>query len=672
MSFRTSLIAALIAATPLPLAAVHAEDAATARPAAEGGPIKPLDIMSLQSPVDLALSNDGSLVAFAVLPQMSTFFTPSSDIWIARADGATPARPFIIAKGANRTPRWSPDDKLIAFLSNRANPLASEDDKCEGLQIWALAVSGGEAAPLTCAPQGVNDFRWSPDGSRIAFTSGDAASVDEARLSDAIVADAPRPLSRLWLLDLADGKTERVSPEGLNVADMQWSPNGKTLSLRVTDKPGLNAYFYHSYMVLMDAGSGKVTGTPVKTMASGGYWSPDGKRIAYLDLLKDGADRPLTGGISTGIRVLDLATGKIDRFGDDYPGFLLHPHWAKGGKVVEAMSFEKTRSNIISIDPATGTIKTVAAFDGELTDTATNARGDMAAIGNTPTRPGEVWKLDGKAFTALTDLNPDVDNWKLGKVEEISWQSSLDGRTIYGVLITPPGYKPGSPIKTVTQLHGGPEWAWWSGWMGSWHEWGQMLASHGYAVFLPNPRGSDGQGAAFARLAIGDWGGGDYQDVLDGVNHLIARKIADPEKLGIGGWSYGGYLSAWAVTHGGPFKTAIVGAAPTDLLAMLQTTDTPDFVLDYYGSAADNPTAYDAASPVRRLDKVTVPVLILHNEADVRVPVDIGRQFYGGLKLLGKEAAMVTYPREPHWMGEADHQLDIQERVLDWFERYIH
>ena len=372
-------------------------------------------------------------------------------------------------------------------------------------------------------------------------------------------------------------------------------------------------------------------------------------------------------------RVVDVATGQVTKLADAYPGELTAIHWAPDSRALLALSFEQTRSKLVRIDPRDGHVTPVVAFDGEASGlTASHDGGRFAVALSSPDRPADVWTVAGGKAKVVSQVNPQVAAWKLGKVEQVSWKNSKDGKTIYGVLVTPPGYVPGTPTKMVVQGHGGPEWAWWSGWLGSWHEWAQMLATHGYVVFLPNPRGSDGQGTAFARAVGNDWGGMDYQDILDGVDMLVAKKIADPNRLGIGGWSYGGFLAAWAVTHGNRFKAAVVGAGPVDMTAFSRITDTPDFPLGYFGEPDTHLADLDRASSIRALNAgETTPVLVLHGGEDTRVPTVLGLEFYRGLKLLGKTTEMVRYPREPHWFHEPAHQEDVQRRVLAWFDHYL-
>ncbi|MFT4251781.1 MAG: S9 family peptidase [Caulobacter sp.] len=627
-------------------------------------PISPRDIMGLTDASDPQLSPDGRFVAYVVAPTLSTQRPSRSAIWVAPVDGRAPPRRLTEGTQLESGPRWSRDGREIAFLSNQSDPSTTG---IAAKQVWAAPVDGGPARRLTASATDVRGFSRSADDAVLAYVAGDPKTerqkADAAAKRDQAIIDDPGDLGRLWLQDAAGGRPRRIAVEGRNIAEARWSPDGRRLSARVADSTGLNDYFYHSDVVIIDAATGAAR-TLLREASGPGDWSPDGKRLAFVQLREQ----------YIGLRawIVDVDGDRRLKVGEDHPGHLTRLEWAKDGRSLLAQSFEKTRSKLVRIDARDGRISTLLAFDGRLAGFSAEG-GRVALAADTPTRPDDIWLWTPgqKAALPLTDLNPQVRRWALGQVSEVSWTSSRDGRTVFGTLVTPPGYVAGTPIKTVIQGHGGPEGFWWSGWLGSWHDWAQMLATHGYAVLLPNPRGSDGQDIGFTRGPIDDWGGGDFQDVLDGLDMLVARKIADPARVGIGGWSYGGFLSAWAVTHSDRFRTAIVGAAPVDIAPMLLTTDTPDFVAGYFGRAPENLARMDASSPVRFVDRVKVPVLVLHGEQDRRVPVTLGLSFYRGLRLLGADATMVVYPREPHWTYEPAHQTDIQERVLAWFDAHL-
>jgi dipeptidyl aminopeptidase/acylaminoacyl peptidase len=646
----------------LALALVAALLAPTAQAQTPRKTIEPADIVGLREAHDPQISPDGKDVLFVVKQRQDGGAPDIDTIWRASASGAAPARPFIQGDGTEGDPRWSPDGRSIAFVSKRKNPAAAKVSQ----QIWLIAADGGEARPLTSIDGDVSGLKWSPTGDRIAFLATDPDPQLKARQAikrDQVEVNRGYAFQRLWVYDLVGGQARRISPEGVNVNGFDWAPDGRRFLAHLAETPKINEFYYRTRAVLMDATTGGV-GQVIEPRAAGvGRWSPDGKRIIVTRLGE--------GGISVLPIIHDLASGTSTVVGADYRGEVMAYDWNADSRSLTVQSFEATSTVFFKVDAATGAMTRITDAVSAYPGFSLSRGGVVAYLGQSGDRPDEVTVLTGTKAARVSDVNPQVATWATGAVQQIKWTSSKDGRAIFGVLVTPPGYKPGTPTKTVVQIHGGPEWAWWSGWLGSWHEWAQMLASHGYVVFLPNPRGSDGQGDAFARAAWGDWGGADYQDILDGLDVLEKQGTVDPARVGIGGWSYGGFMSAWAITHGDRFKAAVIGAAPVELTMMAGTTDTPDFLAGYYGDLAKNRTLYDQHSPIRFVENARTPALILHGEQDTRVPLGQGQAFYGALRTFNQPVEMVTYPREPHWFREKAHQQDILERVLNWYDSHL-
>ncbi|HEY8292450.1 MAG TPA: S9 family peptidase, partial [Thermomicrobiales bacterium] len=288
-----------------------------------------------------------------------------------------------------------------------------------------------------------------------------------------------------------------------------------------------------------------------------------------------------------------------------------------------------------------------------------------------PNHPAEVFALQGDGEPrCLTDLNPQLADVTLAPMEQIHWQAA-DGTRIEGWLILPPEHIISGALPLIVQIHGGPAGVSSprSG-MGA-HNWGQALAARGYAVLLPNPRGSIGRGAAFTRSNRYDFGGGDYEDIMAGVDHLIAEGIADQERLGVCGWSYGGFMTAWVVGHTDRFKAAVAGAPPTNWVSKIGTTDIGPANAWNIGLVHQEPDQVWERSPIRYVGKVTTPTLLVGGEADKRVPITQAQEFHWGLKGAGVETELVIYPRQKHGFHERMHQLDLAQRVCDWFDRFI-
>jgi dipeptidyl aminopeptidase/acylaminoacyl peptidase len=268
-------------------------------------------------------------------------------------------------------------------------------------------------------------------------------------------------------------------------------------------------------------------------------------------------------------------------------------------------------------------------------------------------------------------LNPQLDDVELADMEEIIWQGA-DDLQIHGWLLRPPGSDPDERLPLVVNVHGGPSMAWGNWFHGTWHDWAQVLAARGFAVLLPNPRGSTGKGQGFTSANRADLGGRDFEDVILGVQELIELGIVDPERMGIGGWSYGGFLTAIAVVRADRFKAAVAGAAVTNWPSKVGTSDIRPFnESNFPGALHQTPDAFWIRSPVRYLKNARTPTLIVHGEADPRVPVSQGMEFYLGLKSMGIETEFVRYPRQKHAFHERAFQLDLLERMVAWFEKHL-
>lgn len=664
--------------------------------------ITPADIVDLQKVTDPEISPDGKRIAYVVeLPEKSGG-QKNAHIWLVSTDKTEGQRPFVLSGGSDTSPRWSPDGQTLAFLSDRWNPLAQSSDSgfafhvagADGRpdlgpwatteemrnseahkkdqQIWAVSLVGGEAYPLTDIPGGVKSFKWSKDGKFVAFIRSDGDSQAEAerkkRKADQILVDRDYHFARLWLYDMGT-KTARLVTKGEeNIDDFDLSPDGGQAIARVSPTPRLNDYWYVSKIVLIDLASGRIARTLTEKAAPEAVrWFRGGDRVLYAEATEHQiASTPV---------VQVLGSGQTAKFPSAFNGTIRTLTFGVDGSSIAIEGVHGTKPFFATWKSSSGTVDNLVDVTADGYDFTQSDDGTVIAyLGQKTDRPNEVWTLsrDGSP-RCLTNHNPQVSGWNVGKVQEISWKSSKDGTVIYGVLILPPDYVPGTPHKTIVHAHGGPFEAWQTGWLGTWYEWAQLAASHGYVVLAPNPRGSQGQGIAFQEANYKDWGGGDYQDVMDGVDLLVKEKVADPSRLGIGGWSYGGFMTSWAITHTDRFKAAMVGAAVTDLYGMSTTTDiAPNFLTEFFGNFVGDRQLYDEHSPMRWIEHCHTPALVLHGDADERVPTFQGEEFYKALQLLGVESQMVRYPREPHIFAEREHEIDSLQRIVDWFDSHIH
>jgi dipeptidyl aminopeptidase/acylaminoacyl peptidase len=387
--------------------------------------------------------------------------------------------------------------------------------------------------------------------------------------------------------------------------------------------------------------------------------APDGKTISYVGAREDGPEPhdlmllPVTAHAAR-----NLTGASLDRPVLDY-------HWSKDGSVmmVAANGF----SGLLVTYSADGARQDLSAVPGPAGAMARSGSGEIAFVSQAATRPQEIWFWDQKsAPKQVTHLN---DSWKQYALSEpeLYRYKSFDGTEIEAALLKPRGADVKSKLPLIALIHGGPT----RRWADSIETWGQLLAAHGYAVFYPNIRGSVGYGQKFVEANRGDWGGGDYKDVMAGVEDLVKRGIADPDRLGIGGWSYGGYMAEWAITQTNAFKAAVSGAGMANLISEFGTEDHPAGDEWFYGVPWEQPEGFLNSSPFVHLKKAKTPTLVLQGDADTVDPLGQSQELYRGLKRYGVETELVIYPREPHGFHEEKHLVDRLERILGWYEKYL-
>ena len=632
-------------------------------PPKSAGPklLTPEASLNLRNISDLQFSADGSGLAF-VVTEPAKGERRARHIWIYEKQPGT-IRQFTYSAKSEFLPRWSPDGKQLAFLS----------DRDEQQQVYAMRADGGEASALTKGKRGVKNFAWSPNGKQIAFLAPDAKTEAEEKKEkdkdDARAVDKEDKHARLWLLTLDTGEAKALSERKWDIREAVWHPSGTGLILSATDHPesDQNTERIFSFR-LSDTSPGdrKAAEPMTQALAPRGPFgsiriAADGKRMAFVGCREDG---PTPHDLILA-RQGEKATQNLSGASVDRPVFDFR--WTKDGGLL-ALVEDGFHTKFVSFT-AEGALKDIPAMLQNPNAFSVSDSGEVAFAGQTATTPQELWLWDQKgAPKQISHLN---DSWKQYALSapEFYKYKSLDGQDIEAALLKPLGYDGKSKLPLIALIHGGPTGAW----RDSIETWGQLLAARGYAIFYPNIRGSSGYGEKFIEMNRGDWGGGDYRDVMAGVDDLIARGIADPDKLAIGGWSYGGCMSEWAITQTTRFKAAVSGAGLSNLISEYGTEQGPSYDEWFYGLPyePEKITGFLNSSPFVHLKNVKTPTLILQGDADPVDPPGQSQELYRGLKRYGVETELVMYPREPHGFHEEKHLLDRLNRILAWYDKHL-
>jgi dipeptidyl aminopeptidase/acylaminoacyl peptidase len=640
------------------------------------------DLAAIRAVSDPQVSPEGEWVAYTVQTTDVDKDEITGDIWMASWDGQRTLQ-VTYADSSESLPRFSPDGKYLAFLASRES--GDEDEDEEKSQVWLLARAGGEARKLTDFAGGVKDYAWAPDSRRLAVIASDP-DPDEVPPDAEGKEKTPKPIvvdryqfkedgagylrrlrDHLYLFDLETGASQLLTPGDFDEALPSWSPDGSLIAFfsKREGDPDRNDN-QDLYLIEPQAGATprKLTTFPGDDgMGYPASFSPDGKSIAYLQ----GTAPNYTFYDQAQLAVIAVAGGEARLIAPDLDRAVQDPQWSADGNSITFLLEDDRNQVVARVAVGDGAVERLAPASGVVRDLHVSA-GRTAVIVTTPAAPAEVMALEGSSLRPLSTHNKKLlAGIELGALEGIEFKSR-DGTDVHGIMVKPPGYQAGRRYPTIAWIHGGPvgqdgfefDFIW------------QILAAHGYVVVAPNYRGSSGRGFSHTKAIAADWGQLEVQDVLAAIDHVVAEGIADPERLGIGGWSYGGMTTNYTIATDTRFKAAVSGAGISNMLAGYGT----DQYVRQYENELGLPWQHidrylHVSYPFLHADRIKTPTLFLCGEKDFNVPLLNSEQMYQALKSLGLDTRLVIYPGQHHGLTVPSYQRDRLERYVAWFDRFL-
>jgi dipeptidyl aminopeptidase/acylaminoacyl peptidase len=624
-----------------------------------------VDTINLKRVSGPSLSPDGSQLLFAVSAADWKKNKTVSHIWRISVDGSGLVQMTNGADGESGG-AWSPDGHFIAFISKRGEETTDP-------QIFLLNTTGGEALQLTDHKGGVDSFFWSPDAKKIYFLSSDPLSKEEEKKKkdkdDAFLFEKDYKNRHLWVIGVESKEEKRLTGGDFSVLNLSLSRDGTKIVYNAAPTP-LYDDSDQAEIWVMDLASAKAHKlTDNRIGEQGAELSPDDSQVLFIA----DANEKFESYYQSTLYLVPAEGGSPKLLLPDFSPEIQSATWSADGRTIIFSANMGVHSEIFRLD--------LASFEIQpLTDGRHAVYGldyvpgidTIAYLESTPDNPGTFWVTGMKGFAPrlVYDPNPELKDYRLAEYEVIHWKST-DGRTVEGILIYPTDYQKGKRYPLLVETHGGPM----SSDMLTFDGYAQARAGRGYAIFCPNYRGSTGYGNAVLRDMVGHYFLHSDDDVLTGVDYLVKRGIADPEKLGAMGWSAGGHMTNWLITQTGRFKAASSGAGASNWISMYAQSDVRIYRTPWFGSdpwhADSNLKAYRDHSPIFQVFRTKTPTLLMFGQNDNRVPLPQGIEMYHGLKANGVPVELVIFPREGHGPRELRHVLFKMNKEFQWFEKYI-